>query len=233
MTDKLALEVANKIFMAVFNKPNPFTLEELHSKFAFDVRLPQKVYDTTTNEEAWTDSTSAGRFVTLENMRKRDEKTGWMVKRREVNNLDDVIKIWNAVNLRTANRVFDSINVSKSDSIYGCENIYNCTDCHNSKNMLFCDGVGSSSDFLLGSQRSGTCNFCIRTDESKNCSNSYNVISSNKAINSLFIQDCFDVYECMFCSHIASKKYCIANMQFERGEYFAIKSLVIDWILNS
>lgn len=26
-----------------------------------------------------------------------------------------------------------------------------------------------------------------------------------------------------FCSHIANKKYCIANMQFEEEEYFEIK----------
>ena len=76
-------------------------------------------------------------------------------------------------------------------------------------------------------------NFCIRCDDSKNCSNSYNVICSNKVNNSLFIQDCFDLYECMFCSHIASKRYCIANMQFEEQEYFAIKKVIIDWILNS
>ena len=232
MTDKMTLEVVNKIFNAVFGRPNTFSLDDLLAKFAFDVRLPQKVYDTTTNEEAWTDSTSAGRYITFDNMKKRDALTGWMVKRREVQNLDDIIKIWNAVNLRTTNRVFESINVAKSDSIYSCENVYNCTDCRGSKNIVYCDGVGGC-DFLMSSQRSGSCNFCIRTDDSKNCSNSYNVISCNKAINCLFVQDCFDVYECMFCSHIASKKYCIANMQFEKEEYFAIKKIVIDWIMRS
>ena len=51
--------------------------------------------------------------------------------------------------------------------------------------------------------------------------------------NSLFIQDCFDLYECMFCSHIASKRFCIVNMQFEEQEYYEIKKLIIEWILNS
>ena len=88
-------------------------------------------------------------------------------------------------------------------------------------------------EYTLASQRSKSCSFCIRTDDSKNCSNSYNVICSNKVINSLFIQDCYDLYECIFCSHIASKRYCIANMQFEEAEYFEIKKLIIDWILSS
>ena len=126
----------------------------------------------------------------------------------------------------------NSINVSKSDTIYRCENVYRCTDCSDSKNIIYCDSCGES-EFLIASQRSGNCNFCIRCDDSKNCSNSYNVICSNKVNNSLFIQDCFDLYECMFCSHIASKRYCIANMQFEEQEYFAIKKVIIDWILNS
>jgi len=84
----------------------------------------------------------------------------------------------------------------------------------------------------LASCRSISSNFCIRCDDLQNCSNSYSVICSNKIINSLFIQDCFDLYECMFCSHIAGKKYCIANMQFEKEEYFEIKKIVVEWILN-
>ena len=87
--------------------------------------------------------------------------------------------------------------------------------------------------YLLASQRSGTCSFCIRTDDSKDCSNCYSVICSNKVRNSFFIQDCFDLDECMFCAHIASKRFCIANMQFEEEEYYEIKKAVVSWILNS
>lgn len=36
-----------------------------------------------------------------------------------------------------------------------------------------------------------------------------------------------------FCSHIANKKYCIANMQFEEEEYFEIKKTIISWILSA
>ena len=122
--------------------------------------------------------------------------------------------------------------MGQSDTIYRSENVYRCTDCNECKNIIYCDSC-ANCNYTLASSRSSNCDFCIRTDDSKDCSNSYNVICSNKIKNSLFIQDCFDLYECMFCSHIATKKYCIANMQFEEEEYYEIKKTIIEWILNS
>lgn len=232
MNDTKVLEIVNKIFMAIFEQKNQFTLDELLEKYAFDVKLPKQVNDSTTNEITWADSIHSRRFITNKNMQIKDEKDGWMLEKQEIHNLQELIDIWNTVNLTTTERVYDSINVSKSDTIYRCENIYRSTGCNDSKNMVYCDSCGNS-EFLLASQRSYSCNFCIRTDDSKDCSNSYNVICSNKVSNSFFIQDCFNLYECMFCSHIASKKFCIANMQFDEEEYFEIKKTIVEWILNS
>lgn len=231
MNENNALEITNKIFEIVFNRDNNYTLEELLEKFAFDIKLPKQVNDFTTNEVTWADSINSGKFITNRNMEKRDTTIGWMLEKQEINNLQELIDIWNTINLTTTERVYDSINVVKSDTIYRCENVYRSTDSRDSKNIIYCDSCGNS-EFLLASQRSNTCNFCIRCDDSKNCSNSYNVICSNKVINSLFIQDCFDLYECIFCSHIASKKFCIANMQFDEQEYYEIKEAIIEWILN-
>ncbi len=232
MKDNYALEIVNKIFKNVFDKENNFSLNTLLEKFAFDVKLPKQVNDSVTNEITWADSVNNGKFITNENMEKRESSNGWMIPKKEISNLQELIEIWNTINLTTTERVYDSINVVKSDTIYRCENVYRCTGCSDSKNVIYCDSCGNSN-FLLASQRSGTCDFCIRTDDSKDCSNSYNVICSNKISDSLFIQDCFDLYECMFCSHIASKKFCIANMQFEEQEYYEIKKTIIEWILSS
>lgn len=232
MNDEKALEIADKIFKNVFEKENIYSLDILLEKFAFDIKLPKKVNDSTTNEITWADAINSGRFITNNNMEKRDKEEGWMLPKQEIHNLQELMDIWNTINLTTTERVYDSMNVIKSDTIYRCENIYRSTDCRDSKNLIFCDSCGNC-EFLLASQRSGTCNFSIRCDDSKDCSNSYNVICSNKVSNSLFIQDCFDLYECMFCSHIASKRFCIANMQFEEQEYYEIKKEIIKWILNS
>lgn len=232
MNDNQVLEIVNKIFKNVFDVENNFNLEEILEKFAFDVKLPKQVNDSTTNEVTWADSINNSKFITLKNMEKYDLKNGWMLEKRAVSSLQDIINIWNKINLTTTERVYDSINVSKSDTIYRCENVYRSTDCLDSKNIVYCDSCGSS-EYLLASSRSGMSNFCIRTDDSKNCSNSYNVICSDKISNSLFIQDCFNLYECIFCAHIANKRFCIANMQFEENEYYKIKKAIISWILKS
>ena len=232
MNDKLALEIINKIFNSIFDKNNSFSLEELLEKYAFDIKLPKQVNDSVTNEITWADSINSGKFITNKNMEIKDNKDGWMLPKREINNLQELIDICNSINLTTTERVYDSINVCKSDTIYRSENVYRCTDCSESKNIIYCDSC-SNCNYTLASSRSSNCDFCIRTDDSKDCSNSYNVICSNKVKNSLFIQDCFDLYECMFCSHISTKKYCIANMQFEEEEYYEIKKTIIEWILNS
>ena len=232
MDDNKALEIVNKIFVGVFGKQNTFTLDQLLDKFAFDVKLPKQVVDSTTNEITWADSINSGRYITLSNMEKRDKERGWMLEKKPISNLQDLIDIWNSVNLTATERVNDSIDVVKSDTVYRSEKIYRCSDTSDSKNMIFCDSC-SNSEFVLASQRSSMCNFCIRVDDSTNCSNSYGIQWSNKVVNSLFIQDCYDCNECIFCSHLANKKFCIANMQFDEKEYFEIKKLIIEWILNS
>lgn len=231
MNDKQAIETVNKIFVNIFGKNNIFSLEEILAKFAFDIKLPQKVLDSLTSKETWAESINPTKFITQSNMYLFENQHGWMQPKKEINSLEDVIKCWKKINLTTTERVYDSVNVSKSDTIYRSENIYRCLDCRECKNTLFSDGC-ANSEFILACQRTANSNFCIRVDDSGGCINSYNVICSSKVSNSFFIQDCKEVDECMFCSHISSKKFCIANMQFEKEEYFEIKAQIIDWILS-
>ena len=149
-----------------------------------------------------------------------------------IENLEQLVNLWNKINYRTTERVYDSTNVSESDTIYRSENIYRSCDSSDCKNLIFSDGC-QSCEYLLASQRSGHCSFCIRCDDSSGCSNSYNISCSSKISNSFFIEDCGSLHECMFCAHISNKKYCICNMQFDKDEYFAIKKEIIQWIMNS
>lgn len=232
MNDKKALEIVDKIYKMVFDRKCELSMEELLEKFAFDINLPKEVRDSTTNEVTWADSVSSTSFITLYNMEKIDINEGWMKKREDINSLEDIIRLWKRINLTTTERVYDSLNVTKSDTIYSSENIYRSTDLNSCKNAIYSDSC-VNSEYIMASNRSTCCNFCIRTDDSKDCSNSYSVICSNKVSNSLFIQDSFNLYECMFCAHIANQKFCIANMQFEEDEYYALKKIIIDWILSS
>lgn len=231
MDEKWALQIANTIFENIFGKPTNLTLEQIRELFAFDEKLPKSVRDSVTGEETWADSINGEFFITQKNMEERDMKEGWLLPKREVSNLNDILEIWKTVNYTTTERVYDSINVAQSDTIYNCENIFRSSDCRECKNVVFSDSC-TSCEYILACSRSGSCTFGIRVDDSGSCTNSYNVTCSSKISNSIFIQDCFNLNECMFCSHIANKNFCIANMQFEEEEYYEIKRQIVDWILS-
>ena len=231
MTNRETLEKMNKIFINIFGRENPYTLEEILSKFAFDIKLPQKVLDSMTNKETWAESINPNKFITQKNMELFDIQHGWLQKKKDIDSLENVLKYWKKINYTTTERIYDSENVHKSDTIYRSENVYRSLDCRECKNTIYCDGC-ANSEFIMGCQRTSGSNFCIRVDDSGECINSYNVICSSKISNSFFIQDCKDLDECMFCSHISNKKYCISNMQCEKEEYFTIKKEIINWILQ-
>lgn len=223
-----ALATTDKIFQAVFGQDNPFTLEKLKEKFAFDIQLPTEVKDSATGETTYTAAPNAKKFMIDKNTWDHE----WERPYRPLSSMNDILAAWDDINDMSTERVYHSENVHASDPIYDSVNIYGSTNCGRGKNLLYCDDSYDCS-FCLACSRSGTLNFCIRTDDSSNCSNSYGVICSNKITNSLFIQDANTLHECMFCSHIEQKEYCIANMQFEKDEYLFLKSQVIKWLLES
>lgn len=231
MNERECKNIIDEIFMEIFKQKCEIDIDDLLAECAFDIRLPNKVIDAVTGDETWASSINSNKYITQTNMEKYDEYKGWMRPKKEINSLDDIIKLWDKVNYTTTERVYDSVNVSKSDTIYNCENIYRSQDCRNSKNVVFSDGCGDS-EYIIACQRSSNCSYSMRVDDSNSCSNSYNVICSSKISNSFFIQDANSLHECMFCSHIANRRYCIANMQFEKEEYMAIKTEVEKWIIN-
>ncbi len=227
-----AKEILDKVVGQIFGIKNPITIEQAISKFAFDVSLPQLVYDTQTNEPTWTMSTGATKFITMDNVRKRNPIDDWIVPRDvPLNNMQDILTAWGKTNFMAAERVSESENVSESDNITMSQNIFRSRDVHESKNVILSDGI-MKSEFIVASSRNINLSFCMRVEDSKNCSNCFNVNWSGKIADSMFIQDSYDLADCMFCSHIVSKQYCIANMQFEKEEYMKLRKMVIDWIFN-
>lgn len=231
MKDNSFLEIAEQIFTSIFGRKSELTLEAIRTKFAFDIKLPTKVKDSLTGETTYSAMPNVESYMKLSNLDRYDQDKGWLLPKQDVSSLDEVIKIWKSINYTTTERAYDSENVVASDPIYGSVNVYASTNCGQCKNILFCDGT-YDSEFALACQRSTGINFCLRVDDSNSCTNSYNVICCTKISNSFFIQDASNLNECLFCSHISDREYCIANMQFEREEYFHIKQQVIKWILD-
>lgn len=230
MNAQQAKTTLDKIVGQIFGFQNPLTLEQFQQKFAFDVRLPQQVFDSTTNEPTWTQSVNPTKFISIKNAWNRQD---WDNRpKRPINSIEDILAAWNDINYTATERHLDSVNIGESDNIYTSENVYRSQDISDSKNILFSDGV-FNAEYIVAGQRSNSSAFCIRLEDSKECSNSFSVIWSKKTVNSFFIQDCSDMLECMFCSHITNKQFCIANMQFEEAEYRKIKDMVLRWILTA
>ena len=217
--------------MNIFEQKCLLSIDEVLSEFAFDIKLPNKVIDAVDGKETWASSINSNKYIRQENMIKYDNYKGWIRPKKEIESLDEILKLWDKINYTTTERNYESINVSKCDTVYESENVYRSQDLRKCKNTIFSDG-SANCEYILACQRSANLSYCIRVDDSNSCSNSYNVICSNKISNSFFIQDANSLYECMFCSHIQNRRYCIANMQFDREEYMSIKSEVVKWIVS-
>lgn len=233
MDQAQAKEILDKVVGAIFNYQNPLSLEQALEKFAFDLRLPQQVTDTITGKPTWALSVNPSQFVNIDTVREYgDAHNDWMIEKRPLNSIEDILMAWSETNYTSTDRVVESTNVAESDAIYNSENVYRSSDLRASKSVLFSEG-GENLEYVVAGSRSNTCSYCIRVEDSQLCSNSFNVIWSAKVSNSLFVQDCFDIMDCMFCSHIAGKRFCIANMQYDEAEYMRIKDIVVRWVLSS
>lgn len=228
---KDAQSILDTIVAQVFGYKNPMSLEEFRQRFAFDVRLPNKVTDSDTGEVAWASSTNPTKFITMTNARNRSSTDDNLLPKRELNTLRDILAAWNEINFMTTDREIESIGVLESDNVYNSENVYRSQDIHFAKNILYCDGV-NKSEYIAASQRSTGSVYSIRIDDAKECSQSFTVSWSGKISKSFFIHNSYDLSDCMFCTNIASKRFCIANMQFDEAEYARIRDLVVRWILT-
>lgn len=231
MTQDDAKKLLDKIVGQIFGYQNPLSIDQFVKKYAFDVQLPQRVNDSVTGEETWAISVNPSKFMTMENARKGINNGDWMLPKAPLNSLQDVLAAWNKVNYTATDRRIDVINVGESDNVYNSENVFRSMDIHYSKNVLFSNTV-RKCEGIAAVQRSSTVTNSIRVDDCDGVDQSFSVSWSAKVTKSLFAHDCYDVYETIFCSHLSSKQYCIANMQYTEEEYYKIKELVIKWILT-
>jgi hypothetical protein len=235
MTEPQAQELLDKIIGQIFGFKNPYSLDDFKTKYAFDLRLPIQVNDGFTGEETYAQSVNPTKFMTQKNtfVFKIEGREDWMQPKQDLKNIEDILRAWEPINFTTTERQIDSLNVSKSDNVTQSENVYYSLDIHNSKNILLCDGIYDGGDHLAASARSQNSTYSARLEDSQNCSNSFSISWSANIANSMFIHDAYGLYECLFCSHMRDKKFCVANMQFEEAEYFKIKEMVSRWVLTS
>ncbi|MBI2600733.1 hypothetical protein HYW42_02160 [Candidatus Daviesbacteria bacterium] len=231
MTDQQIKQITDYIFKEVFSRDNALTLQQLQDKFAIDIPRPRKFACGLSGENTWIFSSDKEKVASQKAVEKRFGENEWIQPLREFNSIEDILKAWQEINFLTGEKYINSKDILESDSIYSSSNVFQSISIFDSKNIIFGYKL-FDCNYMFASRDDSSCNLGIRVKESIYCSSSFEVSWSNKVSKSMFIHDGFDLYECLFCSHLRSKKYCIANMQFEEKEYFRIKQMVIDWILR-
>lgn len=233
MDEAQAKAIVDKTIGQVFGFQNPLTLDQVLQKFAFDVRLPQQVVDSSTGQPTWAQSTNPTKFISFENSMAK-EPDFFERPAKKLNSIQEILGAWSEINEMTTERYLDSINVAQSDNIYSSENVFRSQDIHRSKNVVFCDSmVTGDCDHVVACQRSGGLTFCIRVEDSGECSNSFNIQWCKNIVNSMFISDASNVQDSLFCSHLSNKQFMVANMQYDEAEYRRIKDMVVRWILTN
>lgn len=226
-----AKQIADSIFKDIFGTENPFPLSQLKEKFAFDIPFAKKVKCSLSGKPTWSFSSEGELIASQEAIANQFKKDEWMRKKRPINSIEDALRYWQEINYITGEKYINSKEVAESDSVYNSAYVYQSVSIFDSKNIIFSYKI-FDSNYLLASRDNSSCTFGIRVKESIYCSSSFEVSWSAKISRSMFIHDCFDLYECLFCSHIRSKRYCVANMPFEKEEYFKIKKMVIEWVMK-
>ena len=154
-----------------------------------------------------------------------------MLPKKSINSVEDLLKIWDDINFHTGERYLDSKEVAESDGVYNSYGVYRSLKQFGSQYIVF--GYNNqNSKYLVASKDNNASTNSIRVDQCTYVSGSYEIIWSAKVSRSMFINNCVDLFECMFCTQIRSKKYCIANMQFEKDEYMKVKEMVVKWIVD-
>ncbi len=230
MTKQEAQITLDKIIGQIFGYQNTLNLRQFKKKFAFDISIPFRVKDSLTNTTTWSQSNTPPKFLSLKNA--QESSSIFEVNAKlDLQTIEDILHAWSSVNYYTTEKQIDSFNVSQSDNITQSRNIYKSQDVRDSKDILFCDGVGQS-EFVAASQRAANNSFCIRIEDSSLCSNSFQISWSSKINNCIFIHDCYDMQDSMFCTNMSGKRYCVANMQYTKEEYLKLQKIVAVWLLT-
>jgi len=225
-------EAINYVFKDVFGVNNPFTLEEIERRFCYDIPLPVPVQSASSGEETWIYPLENKNVLSTKDQNQLGKTHDWVFPKQPIHSMKDLFKYWDKVNYHTGEKITNSTDILKSDSITNSTNIYRGNFIFNSQNIAF--GYNNfDCSYLVASRGNNSCSLGIRLKESIYSSSTFEVNYSNKITRSMFIYNSFNLFECMFCFNMASKQYCIANMQYEKDEYFVIKKMVINWILKN
>lgn len=225
-----AEEIAQKVYDHIFGAfLQPTNGLQFFKNNIDNFYTPHKVKSALTGKTLYTSLLTNNRYISQEESREQAAKHDWIYKKRDIKSLSDLQSMLSNFEFIQTDRVNSSVNVERSDDIVQCQNIFDSVNFINSENIAHCNW-GWASEYLVGCTRSGDSTLCAGMTEGVMSSGCFQVYASYKVTNSMYIKNCYDMYECMWCAHLSGKKYCIANMQFSKEEYFKLKQKILNWL---
>lgn len=227
MTD-LFKQMYELIWKEIFPNLPVLAIDDFKNYFTQDLSLPilKKCY-ISDKELYISPEYDYKRFVDRSELMKRDEIDNHMEPKTQINSLRDILSKISQIAYYRASRLENSEVIEESDDIHSSSFIYNSTHVYSCQKILFSYNM-AQSELIMASKGSKSCSFGIKLYDSSSVSNSFDVSWSAKCSNSYFCHNCYGLRDCLFCFHLSSKQYCIANMQFSEEEYKKLKNIILN-----
>lgn len=219
---------ANIVIKRVFGDDFSVGVEEFVKLYLQDINLPEKV-TSLFGGDTWTSVPGLDKYAAQDSVLKQASEHDWIYPKEDIDSLETLNRLIGRSDFMQSSRSYDAINVKESDDVARSQNVFRSQNVVDSKNIYYCSWIWDS-EYLLGCTRSGNSTFSIGLVEGVDCADSYRVYGSHKITKSMFIKSCYDMSECMFCSHMQHKRFCIANMQYTEEEYRKLKKKILSWL---
>lgn len=215
------------IWKEVFPEEPALEIGEFERIMAEDIFLPKKYKCALSGKPVYS-SPEYGykKFISPEAWIEKGQGGNVMEEKAEIKDLSDLLVRIDKIALFKANRSLNSDVIEASDDIHSSNLIYKSAHIYVCQKLLFCHNM-VESEYVMASMGSKSCNFSIRALDSAKVSNSFDVSYCANVAHSYFCHNCFDLRDCMFCFHLASKQYCVGNAQYEEAEYKKIKEKLL------
>lgn len=125
----------------------------------------------------------------------------------------------------------ENMDVRESSIYLNLSRAYRIIDCFNSKNVaydFFCD----RSEHLFGSYNSFDTRFCIHCYDSRSLAGCFEVDMSKNCSNSMFLHNCDNVRDSLFCFNKKNLQYAVANQVVGREKFMEARSLLCSKIVS-
>lgn len=225
--NQVFLDIYATVWKEVFPGIAQMDIETFKKLYTQGMVLPEKRSCSVSGEEIYSNPDYGyKKFVSDKERVKRMEKDNFMEPKETIQSLIDVVNKTKKIAMFRGSTTINSDVVETSDNIYSSSYVYNSASIHGAQKILFSYDL-APCEYMLASRNSKNCSFGIRVVDSESVSNSFDVSNSGKCSNCYFCHNCYDLRDCMFCFHIESKRFCIANMQFEEEEYNRLKEVLL------